>query len=272
MPRSTFRPPRPEERAPAEQPSQTEQPEAPQPAEKGVVVRSSSELASESPAAAEAAEGSPSAATTVLRGLRELVQLLVIALVMAFIIKSLAMQAFFIPSGSMLQTLQIGDRVLVEKVTYRFRPPERGEVIVFRRPGLETQGFSLRETATSFLEGIGVVQPDPERDLIKRIIGLPGETIELIDGVVHINGRALEEPYAAFEQRPFGPLVVPAGEYFVMGDNRTNSLDSRFGLGTIPEQNIIGRTFAIIWPLPDATLAIDTDYPGVGEQSLGAAE
>lgn len=228
--------------------------------------------ASDSAGAAVVAGESTSAVTTVLRGLRELVQLLAIALVMAFVIKSLAMQAFYIPSGSMLQTLQIGDRVLVEKVSYRLRSPERGEVIVFRRPGLETQGFSLQETATSFLEGIGVVQPDPERDLIKRIIGLPGETVELIDGVVHINGQALEEPYAAVEQRPFGPVVVPEGEYFVLGDNRTNSLDSRFGLGTIPEENIIGRTFAIIWPLPDATLAIDTDYPGVGEQSLGAAE
>ena len=199
----------------------------------------------------------------------KLFQLLLVALILAFIIKTVALQAFFIPSGSMLETLQIGDRVLVEKISYRIRAPERGEVIVFRRPGLEQDGFSVSETWTSFLEGIGLSQPDPNRDLIKRIIGLPGETVEVTEGVVLINGTPLEpEPYAAPEPRSFPATVIPDGEYFVMGDNRTNSLDSRFELGTIPEGNIIGRSFAIIWPLADATVSIDTDYPVVGEDPV----
>ncbi|WP_370327928.1 signal peptidase I [Euzebya sp.] len=214
--------------------------------------------------------GGRSTGRAVLHTIRETVQLVVVALVLAFIIKTVALQAFYIPSESMLQTLQVGDRVLVEKVSYYFREPERGEIIVFRRPGLEEDGFSLAATARSFLEGIGLSQPDEDRDLIKRIIALPGETVELRDGVVHVNGQPLEEGYTAPETRDFPPTTVPEGHYYVLGDNRTNSLDSRFTLGTIPEENIIGRAFAIIWPVGDATLSMDADYPGVGEDPLPA--
>ncbi len=203
-----------------------------------------------------------------LAAVRETVQLVVVALLMAFLIKSIALQAFYIPSGSMLQTLQIGDRVLVEKISYRVRDPQRGEIMVFRRPGLEEDGFSVSATVRSFLEGIGLSEPDEDRDLIKRIIGLPGETVELIDGVVHVNGMPLEEPYTAPESRDFPPTVVPEGEYYVLGDNRGNSRDSRLGLGTIPQENIIGRAFVIIWPLGEATFRMDEDYPNVGETPL----
>lgn len=195
----------------------------------------------------------------------EFVQLVVVALVMAFVIKTLLLQAFFIPTESMLQTLQVSDRVLVEKVSYRFRAPERGEIIVFRRPGTEGDGFSIGATVRSFLEGVGLSRPDEDRDLIKRIIGLPGETVEIIGGVVHINGLPLEEPYAAREIRDFPPVEIPEGHYYMLGDNRGNSLDSRFGLGTIPEDNIVGRAFVILWPPDDATFGLDHDYPGVGE-------
>lgn len=203
-----------------------------------------------------------------LRAVREFVQLFVVALVMAFIIKSLVLQAFYIPSGSMLETLQLQDRVLVEKLTYHFREPQRGEVIVFRRPGLERDGFSLSATATSFLEGLGLVEPDPDRDLIKRVIGLPGERVSLVEGVVHINGIPIEEPYTQPETRDFAEVRVPAGHYFVLGDNRGNSADSRYGLGFVPEENIIGRAFVILWPPGNATFSLDQDYPEVGETPL----
>lgn len=215
----------------------------------------------------DAAERGPGPGRQLFSLVRESIQLIVIALVLAFIIKSLALQAFFIPSGSMLQTLQIGDRVLVEKISFLVREPERGEIIVFRRPGLEEEGFSVGATWRSFLEGIGLSEPDPDRDLIKRVIGLPGETVEMIDGVVNVDGQPIAEPYTAPETRDFPPVVVPEGEYYVLGDNRMNSLDSRFTLGTVPEENIIGRAFAIIWPPGEATLDMDADYEGVGETS-----
>ncbi|CAN5584243.1 N/A [soil metagenome] len=220
---------------------------------------------SDSPVQQDVGEEGRSAARSFLSGLAEFLRLLVVALVLAFVIKSLLLQAFFIPSESMLETLQVSDRVLVEKVSYRFRDPQRGEIIVFRRPGLEAEGFSLLETGRSFLEGIGLSKPDADRDLIKRVIGLPGETVEVIEGVVHINGMPLTEPYAGPEIRDFPPVVVPDDEYYMLGDNRGNSLDSRFTLGTIPKENIVGRSFVILWPPGDATFALDHDYPGVGE-------
>jgi signal peptidase I len=224
------------------------------------------------PAAAADGGAPPTVVQKVLEGIREVVQLAVVALLLAFAIKSVALQAFYIPSGSMLETLQVGDRVLVEKLTYRLRDPERGEIIVFRRPGLEEEGFSPAATWRSFLEGIGLSEPDEDRDLIKRVIGLPGETVELVDGVVHIDGRPIAEGYTAPETRDFPPVVVPEGEYFVLGDNRGNSRDSRFGLGTIPTANVIGRAFVIIWPPADATLSLDQDYPEVGETAPPATE
>jgi signal peptidase I len=96
-----------------------------------------------------------------------------------------------------------------------------------------------------------VAQPENE-DFIKRVIGLPGETIEIRDNVVYIDGKAIDEPYLTREARRFngdyGPTEIPAGSYFVMGDNRGNSADSRYGLGFVPEDKIIGRAFVVIWP------------------------
>jgi signal peptidase I len=185
----------------------------------------------------------------------ELPILVVLALALAFLIKTFLVQAFFIPSGSMIPTLEIGDRVLVEKVSYRVWEPERGDVIVFRRPGVQERR-GVGPAVRSFLEGLGLVQPDEEIDLIKRIMGLPEETVEIRDGILHVDGVAMEEPYAILDERDFPAQEVPAGEYFMLGDNRANSDDSRYGLGTVPQENIVGRAFVILWPPGNVTVRL----------------
>lgn len=204
-------------------------------------------------------------------GLGELSRLVWTALLFTFVIKTFLLQAFFIPSESMIPTLHEDDRVLVEKVSYRFRPPERGEVIVFRR--LEAQGssgWSFRSLVRGLFTGLGLVQPEGEVDYIKRVIGLPGETVEVRDGTVLVNGQPLVESYAEPEIRDSPPVVVPPEAYFMMGDNRMNSLDSRFGLGFVSDEQIVGRAFAILWPPRSATLSLDRDYPGVDETSVAS--
>ncbi|MDD5593402.1 MAG: signal peptidase I, partial [Candidatus Margulisbacteria bacterium] len=139
---------------------------------------------------------------------------------------------FWIPSGSMERTLDIGDRIVVNKVVYNFRLPQRFEIIVFRAvPAMGEQ----------------------KKDLIKRVVGLPGETLEVKDGVITVNGAPVEEP-ADMKQTMnqdyanFGPVEIPADSYFVMGDNRPASADSRYW-GFLPKKNIIGKAFLRIWPL-----------------------
>lgn len=177
----------------------------------------------------------------------ELPILIVIALVLAVIVKTFFFQAFYIPSGSMEDTLQINDRVMVNKLSYRFGDVERGQVVVFD-PDEDDPPESLpAKIARNVLESIGLATP--KSDLIKRVIGLPGETIEIRDNRVVIDGTAIAESYlpSGVNMRDFGPVEVPDGEYFVMGDNRNSSQDSRF-IGTIPEEQIIGRAFVIMWP------------------------
>ena len=205
-----------------------------------------------------------------LAGVFEMWGLVIIALLLAFAIKTFLVQAFYIPSGSMIPTLEIGDRVLVEKVSYRLRDPERGEVIVFQRPGSEGARAGVSGQLRSFLEGLGLAQPDADIDLIKRVIGLPGERVRVKKGVVLINGKPLKEPYAQPETRSFPATAVPEGQLFMMGDNRMNSQDSRFPeLGTIPLDNVVGRAFVILWPPSQATTSMDRDYPRVGEAPIG---
>ena len=203
-----------------------------------------------------------------LAGQIEMWGLVIVALLLAFVIKTFLVQAFYIPSGSMIPTLEIGDRVLVEKVSYRLREPERGEVIVFQRPGSEGARAGVTGQLRSFLEGLGLAQPDADIDLIKRVIGLPGERVQVKKGVVLINGKPLTEAYAQPETRSFPATTVPDGHLFMMGDNRMNSQDSRFAeLGTIPADNVVGRAFVILWPPSQATTSLDRDYPSVGESS-----
>jgi len=177
--------------------------------------------------------------------------LIVIALGVAILIKTFLFQAFYIPSSSMEDTLNINDRVLVNKLTYRFGEIGRGDVIVFDDPrgGFQEPDESFLGSATrNVFESIGLATPRSE--FIKRVIGLPGDIIEGKDGRVYVNGIALDEPYLkdlAYVIPPFGPVVVPPDQLFVMGDNRAASQDSRF-FGPIPAEDVVGRAFVIIWP------------------------
>jgi signal peptidase I len=180
--------------------------------------------------------------------LHELPILFIVALAVAIVLKTFVVQAFFIPSGSMEPTLEPGDRVLVQKVVYG---PDRGDVIVFSdpqgRPGPDrgiVGGFVHWLSST-----LGIERPEHE-DFIKRVIGLPGETVELRDGRLFVDGVRIHEPYlkGAVDTRDYGPVRVPEGALFVLGDNRLNSNDSRFGLGFVPVDKVVGRAFAIVWP------------------------
>jgi signal peptidase I len=183
--------------------------------------------------------------------LRELPVLLLVAFVLALLIKTFLIQAFYIPSASMEPTLRIGDRVLVNKVVYRLHPPRRGDVIVFEdpSPGAEEDRGALSAFWRWLTEGLGV-SANPEKDFIKRVIALPGETIEIKRGRVFVDGTELDEPYLHpfRDVSDYGPTRVPPDSLFVMGDNRANSNDSRRSLGFIPYDKVVGKAFVIIWP------------------------
>lgn len=188
------------------------------------------------------------------------IALVVGALALAFVVKAVLAQAFYIPSGSMIPTLGIGDRVIVEKVSYRFDDPERGEVIVFHRPGVPRPTGPV-QAVKEFFQGMGIIQPDEDIDLIKRVIGLPGETIELRAGTLFVDGRRIREPYAVDDPRDYGPFTVPDGHYFVLGDNRPSSDDSRFSLGPVPRDHVVGRAFLVVWPPGSARVGLAAHYP-----------
>lgn len=179
--------------------------------------------------------------------------LVLVALAVAILVKTFLIQAFYIPSESMEPTLEIGDRVFVNKLAYDIGDLGRGDVIVFANPHPEE--LPERGAVSAFLhwlgEGIGFAQPADE-DFIKRVIGLPGETIEIRDNVVYIDGEPLDEPYLTDAARrsngDFPETRIPAGHLFMMGDNRGNSADSRYGLGLVPVEKVIGRAFIVIWP------------------------
>lgn len=155
--------------------------------------------------------------------------LIAFSLIAAIVVRTFVFQTFYIPSPSMHDTLLEGDRVLVNKLSYKFHDANRGDVVVFRRP-----------------ENLHI----EDEDLIKRVIGLPGETIEAHDSQVFIDGRGLKEPYVQKDcggTEDFPPVTVPSGHVFVMGDNRCNSTDSRV-FGPISEDLLVGRAFARIWP------------------------
>ncbi|RLE14241.1 MAG: signal peptidase I [Actinobacteria bacterium] len=177
--------------------------------------------------------------------------LIVAALLIAVLIKTFLFQAFWIPSSSMENTLQIYDRVLVSKLSYELSDIARGDIIVFDDPraGFEQPDEDpLGRAIRNLKESIGLATPQSE--FIKRVIGVPGDVVEGKDGSVYVNGARLDEPYlkgSASLIRPFGPVEVHDGSLFVMGDNRGASQDSRF-FGPIPIDDVVGKAFIIIWP------------------------
>ena len=222
----------------------------------------------------DSSESGQESSSSVWQWVRETLILVGTALILATLLKMFLIQTFYIPTGSMLETLQLQDRVMVEKVSYVLGEPQRGDVIVFRRPGLEPDGLNPIKAIQGLAESVHLIEPEPDRDLIKRIIALPGEEVTVVDGVTYINGDPLNEPYIVPDQGNFGPFFVPEGHYFMMGDNRPNSLDSRFTLGTVPRANIIGKAFTIVWPLEHARwgLSENDKYGPLSESTQKGAD
>ncbi|SDN67550.1 signal peptidase I . Serine peptidase. MEROPS family S26A [Desulfonauticus submarinus] len=171
----------------------------------------------------------------------EYLEAFAVAFILAFLIRAFVIQAFKIPSGSMLDTLQIGDHLLVNKFIYGLRIPF-------------TDKFIVKFSDPKFQDIIVFEYPlDPSKDFIKRVIGLPGDKIQVINKIVYRNGKKLIEPYVKHTdpniiptRDNFGPITVPEGKYFVMGDNRDESYDSRFW-GFVDRNKILGKAFIIYW-------------------------
>jgi signal peptidase I len=202
----------------------------------------------------------------VLAFLRESTVLLAVAFLLAFLLRTFVVQVFYIPSVSMVPTLEVNDRIVVEKLTYLFREPVRGEIVVFASedaPEDPDESFARRALrgAGQFL---GFVSVDDE-DFVKRLIGLPGDTITIdAEGNVSVNGFKIDEPYKVEQLRASGVFVVDEDRLFFLGDNRPRSSDSRVlsGLGFVDRDRVVGRTMVIVWPFDNAS--------GIGTPDYGA--
>ena len=163
---------------------------------------------------------------------KEWAQSIVVALLLTLLIRTFVIQAFKIPSGSMRPTLMEGDKLFVNKYTYRFHPPKRGDIVVFKYP------------------------EDPKKDFIKRLVALPNETVEIRDGKIHVDDKVLDDPesfgkFYYYNHEKFGgpnvKIMVPENAYYVLGDNSANSTDSRFW-GFVPKANLVGKAVFRWWP------------------------
>lgn len=196
------------------------------------------------PAGSESEHRSASARSFLL----ELPGLLLAALVVAVLIKTFVIQPFYIPSGSMIPTLEIQDRVMVSKLSYRVDEIHVGDIVVFESgPNVEE---SIPEAVVrAVLDALGIPTAGRE-DLIKRVIAKGGDTVEIVDNQVVVNGSAIDEPYLNddVDMRDMAAREIPAEELWVMGDNRNDSSDSRF-IGPIDEADVIGEAVVRIWPL-----------------------
>ncbi len=201
-------------------------------------------------------------------GIKEILIIAVMALVLSFIVKTWLIQAFYIPSGSMENTLVRDDRVIVSKLTPGPFDLNRGDIVVFRDPGNwlgtvpTTNEGGTRESVRRVLQFVGLVPDDSDDHLIKRVIGLPGDHVVCCDknGQLTINGVAIAEPYIRPGDTAGGgkasfDITVPPGKVWVMGDHRSDSSDSRFhddgtgATGSVPIEDITGRSVMIVWPV-----------------------
>jgi signal peptidase I len=189
--------------------------------------------------------------------LRELPILVLVAFAIAIIIKTFVVQAFYIPSESMQNTLLVNDRVLVSKFIYRFKDPRPGDIVVFVAPPSATTSLpapsgGISGFLNSLKEGLGL--PSSQRDFIKRVVAVGGDTVQVKDNALYVNSVRKDEPYlkdhnpATMGMGDYGPTKVPKDHLFVMGDNRSNSDDSRM-FGTITKSSVLGQAFLRIWPV-----------------------
>lgn len=186
-----------------------------------------------------------------LRSVLDVFIVLAAAALIAIFLQSFFIKAFLIPSASMNPTLQVGDRVMVDRVTYYFRKPRRGDIVVFRHPPSNPAALNTTNPFYWPFEQIGETLHLTHRGTtpyVKRVVATEGETVELRKGILYVDGKQVNEKYVVESSSDFGPVKVGKGMLFVMGDNRPNSYDSRYW-GQVPIRSVIGRVFLRWWPL-----------------------
>jgi len=168
-----------------------------------------------------------------LETFKELISIVIIAFILSMLLRTFIIEGRIVPSESMVPTIKVGDRLLVNKFIFYFKEPTRGDIVVFRPPQVLNAKY----------------------DYVKRVIGLPGDKVEIKDSKLFLNDREVNEPYLAEPMRTdFGPVTVPENSLLVMGDNRNSSFDSRYWPAWLTEDRLVGKAFCIYWPLKDRTL------------------